>query len=237
MNFYIVVPVFNEEKTISSVVSRLVNEYPECTIIIVDDGSSDNTKIMLEKSNFKNLLKLSLPENRGKGAALKTGLDKILEIESEYSNNVVIFFDSDLEVDSQEISKVISLYKERPDIDSVFGSRFLYNKNFQNYGFKFLINFLLTFLSNLITKNKLTDMETALKSFKVKHIRALNLESERFDIEPEIVYKLSVLNIKIYEVPISYSPRTKIEGKKMSLLGGLETLRALIKFNKLFKKN
>ena len=230
MNFYILVPVFNEEKTISSVVSSLTNEYPECTIIIVDDGSSDNTKILLEKLNYKNLLKLSLSENRGKGAALKTGLDKILETESEHSENVVIFFDSDLEIDSQEISKVISFYKERPDIDSVFGSRFLNNKNFQNYGFKFLINFLLTFLSNLITKNKLTDMETALKSFKVKHITALNLESERFDIEPEVVYKLSVLNIKIYEVPIRYSPRTKKEGKKMSIAGGLETLKALIKF-------
>ena len=230
MNFYILVPVFNEEKTISSVVSSLTNEYPECTIIVVDDGSSDNTKILLEKLNYKNLLKLSLSKNRGKGAALKTGLDKILETESEHSENVVIFFDSDLEIDSQEIGKVISFYKERPDIDSVFGSRFLNNTNFQNYGIKFLINFLLTFLSNLITKNKLTDMETALKSFKVKHIRALNLESERFDIEPEVVYKLSVLNIKIYEVPIRYSPRTKKEGKKMSIAGGLETLKALIKF-------
>lgn len=232
MKFYIVVPVFNEEKTISSVVSSLVNQYPLCTIIIVNDGSSDNTKILLEKLNYKNLLKLNLPENRGKGAALKTGLDKILETESEDSNNVVIFFDSDLEIDSQEIKKVVSFYKERPNIDSVFGSRFLNNKNFQNYGFKFLINFLLTYLSNLITKNKLTDMETALKSFKVKHIRALNLESERFDIEPEVVHKLSALNIKIYEVPIRYAPRTKKEGKKMSIKGGIETLKALIKFAK-----
>jgi glycosyltransferase involved in cell wall biosynthesis len=232
MKFYIVVPVFNEEKTISSVVSSLVNQYPLCTIIIVNDGSSDNTKILLEKLNYKNLLKLNLPENRGKGAALKTGLDKILETESEDSNNVVIFFDSDLEIDSQEIKKVVSFYMERPNIDSVFGSRFLNNKNFQNYGFKFLINFLLTYLSNLITKNKLTDMETALKSFKVKYIRDLNLESERFDIEPEVVYKLSKLNIKIYEVPIRYAPRTKKAGKKMSIAGGLDTLKALIKFSK-----
>tara|TARA_X000000368_G_C23052120_1_gene721935 strand:+ start:2339 stop:3043 length:705 start_codon:yes stop_codon:yes gene_type:complete len=230
MNFYILVPVFNEDKTISSVVRSLVEEYTECTIIIVDDGSSDKTKIFLEKLNYVNLLKVRLPENRGKGAALKTGLDKILEIESEDSENAVIFFDSDLEINSQEISKIISFYKERPDIDSVFGSRFLNNKNLQNYGFKFLINYLLTFLSNLITKNKLTDMETALKSFKIKHIRALNLESERFDIEPEVVYKLSKLNIKIYEVPISYTPRTKKEGKKMSITGGVETLKALIKF-------
>tara|TARA_B100000035_G_scaffold299204_1_gene293682 strand:+ start:2157 stop:2870 length:714 start_codon:yes stop_codon:yes gene_type:complete len=237
MNFYILVPVFNEEKTISSVVRSLVSEYPECTIIIVDDGSSDNTKNLIENLNYKNLLKVRLSENRGKGAALKTGLNKILQNESEYSENVVVFFDSDLEIDSQEISKVISFYKERPDIDAVFGSRFLNNKNFQNYGFKFLINFLLTFLSNLITKNKLTDMETALKSFKVKHIRALNLESERFDIEPEVVYKLSILNIKIYEVPIRYAPRTKKEGKKMSISGGVDTLKALIKFAKSNKKN
>ena len=108
MNFYILVPVFNEDKTISSVVRSLVEEYTECTIIIVDDGSSDKTKIFLEKLNYVNLLKVRLPENRGKGAALKTGLDKILEIESEDSENAVIFFDSDLEINSQEISKIIS---------------------------------------------------------------------------------------------------------------------------------
>ena len=73
-------------------------------------------------------------------------------------------------------------------------------------------------------------METAVKSFKVKHIKALDLESERFDIEPEVVFKLSKLNIKIYEVPISYTPRSKKEGKKMSINGGLDTLKALIKF-------
>ena len=230
MNFYILVPVFNEDKTISSVVNSLVKEYPECTVIVVDDGSSDNTKFLLEKINYNNLLKLRLPKNSGKGAAIRTGLNKIQEIENEDTENAVIFFDSDLEINTQEINKVINLYNEKPDVDSVFGSRFLNKKNFQEYGFKFIINNLLTFLSNLITKNKLTDMETAVKSFKVKHIKALDLESERFDIEPEVVFKLSKLNIKIYEVPISYTPRSKKEGKKMSINGGLDTLKALIKF-------
>ena len=170
----------------------------------------------------------------GKGAAIRTGLNKIQEIENEDTENAVIFFDSDLEINTQEINKVINLYNEKPDVDSVFGSRFLNKKNFQEYGFKFIINNLLTFLSNLITKNKLTDMETAVKSFKVKHIKALDLESERFDIEPEVVFKLSKLNIKIYEVPISYTPRSKKEGKKMSINGGLDTLKALIKFAGIF---
>lgn len=231
MHFYILVPVFNEDKTISYVARSLVKDYPDCSIIIVDDGSSDNTKFLLEKINYKNLLKLRLPENRGKGAAIRTGLNKILEIDNLDSDNVVIFFDSDLEINSQEINKVINFYKERPKVDSVFGSRFLNNKNFKVYGSKFIINYLLTFLSNLITKNKLTDMETAVKSFKVKYIKALDLDSEKFDIEPEIVFKLSKLNIKIWEVPISYIPRSKKEGKKMSINGGIDTLKAIIKFS------
>ena len=113
---------------------------------------------------------------------------------------------------------------------AVFGSRFLKNNNFKDFGYKYVINFLLTFLSNLITRKKLTDMETALKSFKVELIEKLKLSSNGFDIEPEIVFKLSKLNVDIVEVPINYNPRSKKDGKKMSINGGIETLKALLKF-------
>jgi glycosyltransferase involved in cell wall biosynthesis len=234
MNFYIIVPVFNEENSISEVVDSLTKEYSKSTVIVVDDGSSDKTELLLSQININNLIKIRLPSNKGKGAALKKGLSKVLEIEKKPDSSVVIFFDSDLEINTSEIQSIINFYNNNTDIQAVFGSRFLNKNNFKNYGVKFIINYSLTFLSNLITQNKLTDMETALKSFKVNLIKKIDLKSERFDIEPEVVFKLSKLKIKIIEVPINYIPRSKKEGKKMSFKGGIDTLIALLKFA--FKK-
>ena len=228
--FYIVVPVFNEENTVRQVIEELTSKYSETKIIVVNDGSTDSTVNILENLSKDNLVTLNLVKNSGKGAAMKMGLLKVLELDDRKKDSVIIFFDSDLEIDSSEIKGIIEYYKKNKEALAVFGSRFLKKNNFKDFGYKYIINFLLTFLSNLITRNKLTDMETALKSFKVELIEKLKLSSNGFDIEPEIVFNLSMLNIDIVEIPINYNPRSKKDGKKMSINGGIETLKALLKF-------
>ena len=228
--FYIVVPVFNEENTVRQVIEELTSKYSETKIIVVNDGSTDGTVNILENLSKDNLVTLNLVKNSGKGAAMKMGLLKVLELDDRKKDSVIIFFDSDLEIDSSEIKGIIEYYTKNKEALAVFGSRFLKKNNFKDFGYKYIINFLLTFLSNLITRNKLTDMETALKSFKVELIEKLKLSSNGFDIEPEIVFNLSMLNIDIVEIPINYNPRSKKDGKKMSINGGIETLKALLKF-------
>ena len=224
---YIIVPVFNEEKTIKTVLDELLALYSNCKIIVVDDGSFDNTPEVIKSINHPNLIKLRNPTNSGKGSAMIRGLNGI----EETLDGIVIFCDSDLEIGTNQIQKIINAYHQNNDHQAIFGSRFLHSNNFNIFGFKFIINYLLTFLSNKITSTQLTDMETALKSFKTDLIKKMDLTSNGFDIEPEIVFKLSKLNILIHEVPIEYSPRSKSEGKKMSIKGGLVTLRALLKFS------
>ena len=223
---FIIVPVFNEENTIFEVLTDLLNSYEQAEIIVVDDGSIDNTPELISKIENKNLTKLKNLHNSGKGSAMILGLNYL----RDKKNGIVIFCDSDLEIPTTEIQKIINEYEKDVSKNAVFGSRFLNKKNLKIYGFKFVINLLLTFLSNIITSTELTDMETALKSFRVKLIKDLDLNSTGFDIEPEIVYKLSKNDIEIYEVSIDYIPRGKSDGKKMSFKGGVETLKALIKF-------
>ena len=224
---YIIVPVFNEEKTIKTVLTELLNLYSNCKIIVVDDGSFDKTPEVINSLNHENLIKLKNLKNSGKGSAMIRGLNEI----KETKDGIVIFCDSDLEISTNQIQKLINTYQDNNNIQAVFGSRFLNSNNFEIFGFKFIINYFLTILSNTITSNKLTDMETALKSFKTNLIKKMNLTSKGFDIEPEIVFKLSNSNIQIKEVPIEYTPRTNTDGKKMSIKGGLVTLKALIKFS------
>jgi len=226
-NFFIVVPVFNEEKTIKIVLDELLNQYSNCKLIVVDDGSFDNTPKELQSINHPNLIKLRNSKNSGKGSAMILGLNQI----KENKDGIVIFCDSDLEISTNQIQKLINAYQDDNELQAVFGSRFLNSNNLRIFGFKFVINYFLTYLSNTIASNKLTDMETALKSFKTNLIKKMNLTSKGFDIEPEIVFKLSKLKIQIKEVPIDYKPRRKSDGKKMSIKGGLVTLKALIKFS------
>ena len=179
---FIIVPVFNEERTIAPVLNGLISEYLDAKIIVVDDGSFDNTANIIANISHQNLIKLRNEKNSGKGSAMITGLNYI----ENYENGIVVFSDSDLEINVNQIKQVINAYQVDNTLDAVFGSRFLNKDNFKLSG---------------------------------------------FDIEPEIVYKLGKLYIKIHEVPIEYTPRGKAEGKKMSIKGGLVTLRALIKFS------
>lgn len=228
LKYYILIPVFNEQKTIQQVVSELSFNYPEVHILIINDGSTDNTAEILDKLNYSNLQIVHLELNQGKGNALRVGLNILSKLQNE---SVVIFMDADLEIPSLELKKIVTAYEENPETLAVFGSRFLEGNNLKKYGFfKVFINGFLTLFTNLIMQNKLTDMETAVKSFKTSLIKKLNLQGKRFEIEPEITLKLDRLNIRIIEKSISYIPRNKKEGKKMSIKGGIETLKYICKF-------
>ena len=223
--YSIVIPCFNEENSVFKVVNTICIKFPNILVVVVDDGSTDNSYLELQKIESKNLNLFKNENNYGKGYSIRKGLENI-----KNKSDIVIFTDADEEINIDDISKLISLY-EKFDYDAVFGSRFLKMKFSEKVkmGFhRYLANILLTKLSNLRLNQNLTDMETALKSFKTKYVNKLNLQSDRFEIEPEIVKGLSNLNIKIMEVPVSYNPRSIKEGKKISFKDGIKALIYLI---------
>ena len=220
----IVIPCYNEKDNIIGIVKK-VNEIPgfEKEIIIVDDFSTDGTRNILESDVKPLVSKILYHEvNKGKGAALRTGF-------RHATGDVVIIQDADNEYDPMEIPDVV-----RPIFDGkypvVYGSRFLKGKR-DGYLANRIANAGLTFLSNLFTGQKLTDMETCYKAFRRDVIQGIDIIENRFGFEPEITAKIS-RTIKIHEVPISYNPRTTEEGKKIGLSDGLRALYCIAKYRK-----
>tara|TARA_Y100000389_G_C17456054_1_gene518234 strand:+ start:83 stop:778 length:696 start_codon:yes stop_codon:yes gene_type:complete len=224
--FSIIIPCYNEENTVFDVVSEICTTFNKTQVIVVDDGSTDKSLDELHKIEHSNLNILKLTKNQGKGKAMRTGLDK-----AKTMSDIVIFTDADKEILINDIAKVFDYYKNN-NVDAVFGSRFLnisIKKIFQMGLHRYLANKALTLITNLIYKQKLTDMETAVKSFKTSFIDTLELASNGFDIEPEIVKALSKAGVKINEIAINYEPRTSKEGKKISFKDGLITLIYLLR--------
>jgi len=224
--FSIIIPCYNEENTVFDVVNEICLKFNDAQVIVVDDGSTDKSLAELHKLEHSNLNILELTKNQGKGKAMRTGLDKAKTI-----SDVVIFTDADKEILINDLSKVFDYYKNK-NVDAVFGSRFLnisIKKIFQMGLHRYLANKTLTLITNMIYKQKLTDMETAVKSFKTSFIDTLELKSDGFDIEPEIVKALSKARVKINEIPINYEPRTSKEGKKISFKDGFITLIYLLR--------
>ena len=224
--YSIIIPCYNEESTVFDVVDEICEKFYDTYVVVVDDGSTDRSLDELNKVKHSNLNILKLSENQGKGKAMRTGLDKVKKV-----SDIVIFTDADKEILIKDLSKVFEYY-ENNNVDAVFGSRFLtisLKKIFQMGLHRYVANKTLTLITNLIYKQKLTDMETAVKSFKTSLINTLGLKSDGFDIEPEIVKALSKARVKINEIPINYEPRTSKEGKKISFKDGLITLIYLLK--------
>ena len=224
--FAIIAPCFNEEKTVKEVAADLCTTYQDTLVVIVDDGSTDRSLEYLESLSYKNLKIINSQKNFGKGHAMRLGLNFVKE-----KCEVVIFIDADNEIFASDLNQVMDKYKE-PNVLSVFGSRFMEVSfsTIKKMGVeRYLANKLITLIANLRYGYSLTDSCTAVKSFKSEMIDKLNLISSGFEIEPEIIKGLSKNSIPIHEVAVRYKPRSYKEGKKISFVDGIITIRELFK--------
>lgn len=222
----IVVPVYNEAATIANVIKTVLAQPLVQEVIIVDDASNDETWKALQPLAQENpCVKLFRHEiNQGKGAALRTGFAKA-------TAPIVMVQDADLEYDPGEYSVLVKpILSGKADV--VFGSRFLGSGSHRVlYYWHSLGNRFLTTFSNMATNLNLTDMETGYKVFKREIIQKISIEENRFGFEPEIVAKVSKMDVRIYEVAISYYGRTYAEGKKIGWRDGVSAIRCIIKYN------
>lgn len=222
----VVIPVYNEEKTLSEVISRLLPIPHLLEIIIVDDCSTDRTAEIAEGlADRHSIIKyVRQAKNGGKTAALRTGF-------ALTEGEIVIVQDADLEYDPSEIYEVI-----RPILqghaDVVYGSRFMVKRAARVlYFYHYLANKGLTFISNVLTNLNMSDVETCYKAFRGEIIRNLTITSTGFGFEIEVTAKIAKLKCSIYEVPISYYGRTYEEGKKITYSDGVAALFYILRFN------
>ena len=224
----VVIPVYNELRTVEEVVRRVRGCGVRVEIIIVDDGSTDGTRELLMKWRGATDLVVILHDvNQGKGAALRTGF-------SHATGDVVIVQDADLEYDPSEFEKLIQPIVDN-EADVVFGSRFTGDNQRVLYFWHSVGNKLLTLLSNAMTNLNLTDMETCYKAFRREIIQqvAPTLREQRFGIEPELTAKVARLpGVRVYERPISYRGRTYAEGKKITWRDGFRALYCILRYSR-----
>jgi len=219
----VVIPVYNEAKTVRELIARVQSVPLDKEIIIVDDASSDGTREVLgEFKNREGITVLFHEKNQGKGAALRTAFQQV-------KGDIVIIQDADLEYDPQEYGKLIKPILDGK-ADAVYGSRFLGGPHRVLLFWHYVGNKILTLFSNMLTNLNLTDMETCYKVFKASLLKQFTIESNRFGVEPEITTKLAKLKCRIYEVDISYSGRDYTEGKKINWKDGLAAFYWIIKF-------
>jgi glycosyltransferase involved in cell wall biosynthesis len=238
MKLSIIVPAYNEGKTIESILNKLVQvvliNNINKEIIVVNDFSTDSTEeqvlSFINKNSSIDIKYFKHKKNQGKGAALHTGI-------KEATGDFVIVQDADLEYDPNEFNILL-----KPIIDGyadvVYGSRFMGGRPHRILFFWHSIgNKWLTFLSNVFTNLNLTDMETCYKMFRAEIIKSLHLKEKRFGFEPEVTAKMSrYMNVRIYEVGISYYGRTYAEGKKINWKDGVRALYCILKYN-IFDRN
>jgi len=222
----VVIPVYNEERTLMRIVEKVLLIPQLFEIIIVDDCSTDQTAEIAHKlvTAHPQIIYIKQPQNAGKTAALQTGF-------ALTTGAVVIVQDADLEYDPAEIPEVIAPIIEGY-ADVVYGSRFMVRRAARVlYFYHFLANKGLTFISNLLTNLNMTDVETCYKAFRGDIIRNLIITSNGFGFEIEVTAKVAKLNCAFYEVPISYYGRTYEEGKKITYRDGVAALFYILRFN------
>lgn len=220
----IIIPVYNEKYNLKKIINKVKKSPLSKEIIVIDDASTDGSTQIIKNELYQEVDKVIFhKENMGKGASIRDGI-------KASSGNVIIFQDADLEYDPKEYPKIIEpIYNNVAKV--VYGSRFL-NKDNSKKGYlaNRIANKVITFISNLITNQKLTDVETCYKAFDAKLLKSINLKENRFGLEVEVTAKISAKGIKIMEVPITYNPRSKKDGKKIGIKDGFNTLKCLYKY-------
>ena len=225
MKLSIIIPCYNESSTIVSLINA-VKQSPvtDREIIIVDDGSKDGTRDILDQLSDPEVRVIFHKANQGKGAALRTGFQ-------EATGDICIVQDADLEYDPREFPLVIQPIVEGK-ADVVFGSRFQSGRPHRVVYFWHRIgNGVLTLMSNFFTDLNLSDMETCYKAFRREVIQSINIRESRFGFEPEVTAKVAKMNLRIYEVGISYYGRTYDEGKKIGWKDGVRAVYCILKYN------
>jgi len=220
----VVIPVYNEEKTIQEIVRRVQEVALEKEVIIVNDGSSDGTAQALNRiaDDYDNLVVLDQTRNRGKGAALRKGF-------AQATGEIILIQDADLEYDPRDYGRLLEpILDGRADV--VYGSRFLGGPHRVLFFWHYAGNKFLTLLSNLLNNLNLSDMEVGYKVFRRQILERIDLKSNRFGFEPEVTAKIARLRPRIYEVPISYSGRSYEEGKKITWKDGVVAFFCIVWF-------
>ncbi len=221
MKLSIIMPVYNEALTLRQIIKKIKLVDIDIELIIVDDGSIDESVQILDEVRDSSVRVVKHSRNKGKGHAIKTGLSYV-------TGDVVIIQDADLEYDPADYVKLV-----QPIADGVakvvYGSRFLIRKNNISRPY-YAANKFLTFLTNLLYGSHLTDMETCYKLFCSDIIKGLGLESDGFEIEPELTIKTIKKGYEIYEVPISYQARSCREGKKITWRDAIKTVLTILRY-------
>jgi glycosyltransferase involved in cell wall biosynthesis len=222
MKLSVIIPVYNEAKTILEIIKRVKEAPFDKEIIVVDDYSKDGTAHLL-KENCEGIKPLFHERNQGKGAAIRTAL-------SQVTGEVTIIQDADLEYHPSEYPNLISpILNGMADV--VYGSRFQGGTHRVLYFWHSVGNRMITTLSNMLTDLNLSDMETGYKAFRSEVLKNIRIESNRFGFEPEVTAKIAKMGCRVYEVPISYWGRDYSEGKKINYKDGLAAIYWILKFN------
>ncbi|HEV8336805.1 MAG TPA: glycosyltransferase family 2 protein [Candidatus Polarisedimenticolia bacterium] len=223
MRVSVVMPVFNEEKTVETIIGRVLRAPGVFELVVVDDASTDSTSAALGRVSDPRVRAFRHDRNQGKGAALRTAFGKV-------QGDLVIIQDADLEYDPSDYARLLAPI-EAGLADVVYGSRFSGETHRVLFFWHYVGNRLLTTLSNMFTNLNLTDMETCYKACRVEVVRSLSFRSNRFGIEPEITAKIARHGFRVYETSISYHGRDYAAGKKITWRDGFRALVAIVYYH------
>jgi glycosyltransferase involved in cell wall biosynthesis len=229
MKLSVIIPCYNEKKTIKKIIDKIFVQKINLEIILVDDGSDDGTVNVIKNYKIDSRIKIVFHlKNKGKGAAIKSAAKFI-------TGDLVLIQDADLEYNPKDYKKILDKFKEDKNVKAVYGSRALNNSNYQGKMtlmriIRIIANRILTLFSNCINSQHLTDAHTCYKSFRAEIFKKINLKENDFSFCAEVNAKLSRMNVNIKEVPISYNGRTIAEGKKIKLIDFFLAIKTTIKY-------
>jgi glycosyltransferase involved in cell wall biosynthesis len=217
----VIIPVYNEQETIEVIINQVLSQPGVGEIIIVNDGSTDSTSDILKRQESRKIKIISHRKNYGKGSAIRSSQDLL-------TFPFMIIQDADLELNPRDFGKILDQFSNNR-VNVVYGSRYLGRKN--RLGARDIGNKFMTIFTNWLTKQNLTDVATGYKAMKTSIFKQLDLVEDGFSIDAEITAKLSKLGFRIIEVPVSYDPRTKMQGKKIKTKDAFKFFYCVIKYS------